>query len=125
MLCADLSCRPLLVYGVMELLALLCHVALLATGFRLRQLDGITYYTLRVGPQKLVPAIRCVHVCTFVSLCTVHREALTGCGCLGERALRVVVGCADAVELRCRCGQQGQLAEAVTGPSQLHCAAAA
>lgn len=44
----------------MELLTLLCHVALLATGFRLRQLDGITYYTYRVGPQKLVPAIRWV-----------------------------------------------------------------
>lgn len=63
MLCADLSCRPLLVYAVMELLALLCHVALLATGFHLRQLDGITYYTFGVGPQKLVPAIRSVCMC--------------------------------------------------------------
>lgn len=53
-------------YVVMELLTLLCHVALLATGFRLRQLDGITYYTYRVGPQKLVPAIRWVLlVCLF------------------------------------------------------------
>lgn len=46
-------------YLVMEVLTLLCHVALLATGFRLRQIDGITYYTYRVGPQLLVPAIRC------------------------------------------------------------------
>lgn len=50
--------RPLLVYIVMELLTLLCHVALLATGFRLRQIDDITYYTYRVGPQMFVPAIR-------------------------------------------------------------------
>jgi hypothetical protein len=44
----------------MEVLTLLCHVALLAAGFRLRQIDGITYYTYRVRPQLLVPAIRCV-----------------------------------------------------------------
>lgn len=44
----------------MEVLTLLCHVALLATGFRLRQIDGITYNTYRLGPQLLVPAIRCV-----------------------------------------------------------------
>lgn len=60
--CPELSCtastRPLVVYILMELLTLLCHVALLATGFRLRQLDGISYYAYRAGPQRLVPAMR-------------------------------------------------------------------
>jgi hypothetical protein len=46
----------------MELLTLLCHVALLATGFRLRQIDGITYYTYRVGPQVFLPATRYMRV---------------------------------------------------------------
>jgi len=51
-------CRPLFFYIVMELLALLCHVALTATGFRLCEIDGITYYTFRMSKPKLVAAIR-------------------------------------------------------------------
>lgn len=55
-------CRPLFFYVVMELLALICHVALLATGFSMREIDGISYYTFRVGRPKLVAAIRCRYV---------------------------------------------------------------
>lgn len=51
-------CRPLFFYIVMELLALLCHVALTATGFSLCEIDGITYYTFRMSKAKLVAAIR-------------------------------------------------------------------
>jgi pimeloyl-ACP methyl ester carboxylesterase len=41
----------------MELLAGLCHVILIAAGFKLEHLGGIGYYTLQMGPQQLVQAI--------------------------------------------------------------------
>jgi pimeloyl-ACP methyl ester carboxylesterase len=41
----------------MELLAGLCHVILIAAGFKLQHLGGIDYYTLHMGPQQLVQAI--------------------------------------------------------------------
>jgi hypothetical protein len=71
--------RPLVVYIVMELLTLLCHVALLATGFRLRQLDGISYYSYRAGPQRLVPAMRYGLVWMWVHVSELLHTWLLGC----------------------------------------------
>lgn len=51
-----LMCRPLLVYVVMELLWLLCHLVLLVTGFKTHCFDGITYYAYKLGPQQVSPA---------------------------------------------------------------------
>lgn len=44
-------------YVVMELLAWLCHIVLIAAGFKLHSLGGISYYTFNMAPQQLVHAI--------------------------------------------------------------------
>eukprot|EP00879_Flechtneria_rotunda_P023592 GHRR01024959.1.p1 GENE.GHRR01024959.1~~GHRR01024959.1.p1 ORF type:complete len:452 (+),score=112.94 GHRR01024959.1:201-1556(+) len=48
--------RPFLFYVVMEVGAWLCYVTILAAGFQSYELNGVRYYTYKLGPQQLLQA---------------------------------------------------------------------
>lgn len=95
--------RPLFFYVVMELLALVCHAALLATGFRHHRMGDVSYYSFNIGPQKVVRAIRWDSA--LPACCMIDFQPLAGLLAAGPGRAYLVFGSVVGQPLLAACQQ--------------------